>query len=206
MTRQRGKERKIRSAILMFFLIFISIFFELSAYAQEQYSKITELECENAKIQIKSECLTGNILPFSSKIYPYCISQEILFTNINTKQVIKRNASGILTKESYGGKRLNALAVSAACIKGSSDNYLIINYYNGGNCSCCEWDEIINLQGSLLASNGCGENDSKNIKADEWDRIKQLNSQKFDKVYKKLGLPISWPKSLFIEINLKPNK
>jgi hypothetical protein len=125
------------------------------------------------------------------KIFPFCISQEILLISANDARTIRIPTSAKLTKTDFEPLPiLDALVWKIACVKGYKKSYLIIGYYNGGNCPECEWYEIFDLDGNKLAS-------TKEIKG---------SYENFKATCEELGLPQKWPSSLFIQVNLMKDK
>jgi len=171
-------------------LIILVLFpnFNLSC-AGDPYVKTTEIKCKDVKVQIKTECLDD-----TNKAFPNCISQNISFIDYKTGKSITIPSSGKLTKNSYDPIRiLDTLVSKLACVEGGNAIYLLIGYYNGGNCEECEWYEILDLSGKNLASSR---------------KIKGLKGkyENFNEAYKKFGLPEPWPRKFFVDINLSRNK
>jgi len=120
--------------------------------ATELSSKTNELICENVKVKITTKC-TGE----SNPIVPDCIEQYLLFIDQTTNKTVRRDTSGKLmsVRDARGksiGRYLDALATGWVCKKGISKPYLIVWYNTGGNCDECEWQEIFDLNGTVLAS------------------------------------------------------
>jgi hypothetical protein len=76
-----------------------------------------------------------------------------------------------------------------ACLKGRNETFVLIGYTRGGICSRCQWDEIFDLEGHMLASSEV----PPSAKKKEEERIKGA----FYKKYRALGLPMPWPDSSF---------
>ncbi len=153
------------------------IFLSGIAEAEELYTKSAEMICADTKVRVVTECYDD-----TDYTPPLCSKQQFQFTDNNTNKTITTPSAGRFSEE------FNELATSWACIKGRSQYYLLVRYNNGGNCSDCEWFEIVDLHGKKLAS----------------DRGKTSgNANKhFKNIYKKIGLPQSWPRSSFVRIPL----
>jgi hypothetical protein len=137
--------------ILVFSFITILIINTIT-FAAESNIKMNELICDNVKISIITKCVGE-----SNPVVPDCIEQYYLFTNQITKKTIKKDTSGKLAnvKDAKGktiGHYLDALATGWVCVKGKSKPYLIVWYNTGGNCDECEWQEILDLNGNMLAA------------------------------------------------------
>ncbi len=178
----------MRNYIYIFCIIFL--LFAENATAKEPYSKTSDLMCDGTKIQVITDCFTGNDLPRPYRPYPYCTSQRILFQNAKTGEIIENSTSGKLSKD----KSLDALATGILCANGAKGPYLIINYYSGGNCEECEWDEILTISGKKLASSRHGK------------YYPQGNYNEYLRKYKSLGLPKRIDRSAFVEIKVYPDR
>lgn len=147
--------------------------------ANKNYIKESYLSCNQITIHVKTKCLDND-----DNLFPSCLEQKIFF--------VDKNTNGAFSKiEKNSNIALDELAMSWACINGEKEQFLIIGYYNGGNCENCEWYEIFNLSGQKLAS-------SK-------DKLRNGKPDFFEKTYKKLGLPKHWPRESFVNIPLFKN-
>ena len=180
---KHGKKKIYIYFIVTLFFLFLN---RTYLYANGTYEKIAEIKCEDYTVKIITECLN-----IENKAFPFCVSQEILFVNVREDKILKKPASGVLVKDN-NKSILDALVSKIACVRGYKGSYLIIEYYNGGNCDACEWYEVFDLSGNRLTS-------SKN------DSIEGQN-QNSKKTYNELGLPKKWPRSLFMNVNLLKSK
>ncbi len=168
---------------LSVFLIFIS-----PVHGEGLYTQTDELSCGDVKVQAFTTCTSCSTVLTDSE----CTEQHFLFINSNEEMSRKVTASGQL-KERYAahgkkmGKWLDALAGAWACLRGRHGSFVIIGYANGGNCPHCEWYEIFDLKGHMLASSRVPTTATK--KGEE--RIRDA----FGRKYNALGLPMPWPDS-----------
>jgi lysozyme family protein len=186
------------NALLRVMTILFIVFLNVTiVFAKEPYTNKSEILCNDVKVQIQTTCFSGNDLPFPPNgPYPYCTSQKIFFTNIKTGEIFSKITSGELVNDASPDKLvfirpLDGLASGYACVKGNSDSYVLIEYYNGGNCEACEWHEIYTLRGEKLANSRHG----KGFRGGKYEHFKDT--------YKRLGLPKTWPRSSFVGINLR---
>ncbi len=155
--------------------IFIVLLFSLAgiAGAEELYSKSAKTVCGNTNVSVITECYAD------SDVLPSCTKQQFEFRTIGIS-----NPNTINTLGKPGDY---SLATAFACVKGKSQYYILINHNNGGNCEECEWSELFDLNGKKLTS----------------DRNAKDAYERFSKIYTKLGLPKTWPRSSFIDIPLR---
>jgi hypothetical protein len=181
----------LESAFVFLLVNMIILPIKTGAYAQQPYTKKVELICDNAKVELITNCNDDTIPSF-----PECTEQFFVFTDLKTGESITKRASGSikLVKDATGRpirKCLDALATSWACVKGETQLYLLVGYYTGGNCNECEWFEIYEPNGKSLS-----ESRGKNIKE---------YKEEFKRTYNHFGLPKTWPTSSFIYIKLSRN-
>ena len=84
----------------------------------------------------------------------------------------------LASEKSNAGQQLTFLAGSWGCAAGKSQEYLLVNFFNGGNCEQCERFEIVDLKGQRLTPDG----------------------KNFSRKYERLGLPKPFPKLRDIEL------
>ena len=145
-----------------------------ASYAQDSAYKST-LFCETTEITIATTCLTD-----SRPRFPNCQNQRIAFKDIRTGRIKIVNGSGELVVDKFrtGGMTLDGLAGGWACVKGTTKSYLVLEYFNGGNCDECEWYEIFAADGRKMTKN------------------ERQDSGVVDVVAKRLGFSKGWPKQL----------
>jgi len=158
------------------------------AISAEFYTKSVEIPCGSIKVTAFSKCTKGE----SRGKYDYCVEQKI-FIEKDGKSIALKMDGKLVENKTDDGKVLHtwldAEASSMACVTGSDQKkYLLIGYSNGGNCSACEWYNIMSLDGKELAS--------------DRGRDRKKANQSFNAVYKKLGLPDKWPRDKFVDIPL----
>lgn len=186
--KEEEKKNGIVQIYLFIILSFIMFLNQSYSYAGATYEKLTEINCSNTIVQVSTRCLDND-----QGSFPFCVKQELVFNNVTDAKTIRQPASGILVKNNYRSiDALDALISKIACVKGREKSYLLIQYYNGGNCDECEWNEIFDLAGNKLST-------SKKVKGLNNDDIV------FEKTYEELGLPKPWPRSSFINVNLLKN-
>lgn len=149
------------------YLIGISVLGILSCSSElfaleESYKTNAEFICGGKEIQI-----TTKYKVYSPNAIPNCEDQAITFKNIKTGKTIVTTSSG----QPYDEILDNTCADAYKCVKGKSQNYIVLLYRTGGNCEDCEWLGILDLKGNRVAI----------------DRGK-LNKTKFAKKWKSLGL------------------
>lgn len=131
----------------MRYLIVFLLFYN-KAYAIEHsdsYSTTAKITCNSTEITATTTCISGDLAG-----YPVCQTQEFGFHRENGKSITIK-AEGLLIKpESQEAEMLDYLASAWTCATGMNGIYLIVNYYNGGNCSECEFYEIYDLNGTKL--------------------------------------------------------
>jgi hypothetical protein len=101
------------------------------ALAEESYNKNAEMICADTKVRVITECYDD------SNILPACSKQEFEFMKNVEGTTIKKAASGKLEDDfdvNPPKKALDALASRLQCVRGKAQSYLIVMYYNGGNC------------------------------------------------------------------------
>ncbi len=127
-------------------LIFILSFCSVEAASGDQpYIKSAELLCDGTKVAVTTLCSDD-----SSLVYPKCQSQSLAFTNLATNKVVTTRSTQAITVKMFGSEMIDGLAGSWACLKGKNNTYLVVRFYNGGNCEECEWLEIYDLDGRNL--------------------------------------------------------
>jgi len=156
-------------------LFIVVVLYTFTAHAEQSYTKNAEMMCGDTKVNIITECYDD------SAILPHCTKQDIEF---KPKDINKN-----ITQATIGKEGDYFLATSWACVKGKSQAYLLINYNTGGNCEDCEWTELFDLHGKKMANNR-GKTTGK-------------ANKHFEKIYKQIGLPQSWPRSSFDHIPIK---
>ncbi len=158
--------------------------------AGDLYTAEDRLVCGDTEVRASTTCTSASDTVLSSE----CSEEYFVFSNSKEKVSRRISASGRL-RERYGnhgkwmGKWLDALASEWACLKGGKGSYILIYYANGGNCNRCEWYEIFDLHGNMLATDKVGPQATHN----EEERI----TKAFDKKYDALNLPMPWPHSSF---------
>jgi hypothetical protein len=176
---------KNRIYVAGIFIIALSSLFVANTEAGSIQQINNEISCDDAKVTIISDCDKYEPLSY----FPHCNRQNINIVKAGIDKTVK--ASGKLTSVRDGkgriiGRWLGAVISEVACAKGDQKHYLLVGYYNGGNCEKCEWYELYDLNGIRLAG-GNSRNEKKNFAA----------------TYKKIGMPQEWPSSLFKGINYK---
>lgn len=123
------------------------------------YTLKTEFTCGHINVEVNTHCIYEEDLP------PFCISdKQLIFlkTNGNVKQIVssspryKGEKNIFLDKEKVTGKEiLQYLIATINCYKSKFDNrwYIEFVYYRGGNCEQCEYYELYNEKGQLIAIN-----------------------------------------------------
>ena len=147
------------------------------SYAEESYTKTAEMVCGDTKVTVVTQCYDD------SHVLPSCSKQEFQFVK-SGGAIITKAAAGKLEDDvdvSPPRKGLDALASQAQCVRGKSQSYLVVMYYNGGNCEKCEWAEILDLKGEKVST--------------DWPKTKK-SLENFDKAWKRLGLSESKPGGL----------
>jgi hypothetical protein len=148
---------------------------------QAAYAKKSQLTCKDVNVVLTTNCVSEN-----GRNVPDCQKQQFSFGNLKTGQIRIVEASGkLMIRDAATAKAtIDGLASSWACIKGHADSYVVVGYYNGGNCEQCEWYEIYSKEGQALTPNA------------RTDKIS------FTKAAEQLGLNENWSKNL-IDIPLK---
>lgn len=131
------------------------------AYAEQPYTRIAEMMCDNVKVKVTTECYQDD-----PPDMPLCSKQYFEFADRNTGESIVKPASGITSDDYYLASRLQ-------CMRGKTQSYLMVMYYNGGNCDKCEWAEIRDLTGKKVAT--------------DWPKTKKSMKQ-FDNAWDRFGL------------------
>lgn len=142
----------------------------------QYYIKESNLSCGSVDIRIVTKCFESQ-----NNLFPACFEQNVSFID-NKNDVI------LSTIERPGEVALAELAMSWACVTGKNEQFLLIGYYNGGNCEDCEWYELFDLSGHKLASSN--------------NKLRDNGSDSFEHVHKKLRLPKIWPRESFVKIPL----
>jgi len=160
--------------------------------AQQPYTNTAELLCDGVKLQVLTQCADD-----PSPIFPDCTHQHLTFTKPGTDKVMTRSTTAKRVSVTdaqgqIGGWYLDALVNAWACVKGASQAFLLLRYSTGGNCETCEWIEIYDLAGDLLATSR-GEVTGNAYKH-------------FKSVYERLRLPKPWPRLAFVKIPLGREK
>lgn len=174
--------------VIVYLLFAVYLLASITVYAQQNYTTSAELFCDNVKVQVVTKCVDDSYLSF-----PFCVEQRFIFTDQKTNKTYNISASGKIVAQVDSrnrkiGEVLDYLAVSMASVKGKTKSYLLVRYYNGGNCGECEWYEIYDLNGSRLATSR--------------GKVTGIKYKNFENVYKQIGLPEQWPRLLFIDIPL----
>jgi hypothetical protein len=126
---------------LFLIFIFCNAFAE---NAHETQSATTKILCGNSEITVITTCgaeMLGG--------YPSCQAQDFIFYSKKTHFKVK--AAGLLIKPNKSEPALlDYVASDWACQTSQNINYIVVRYYNGGNCPECELYMTYNLQGQLL--------------------------------------------------------
>ena len=177
------------AAIFVRFLFALTILLFGSVVSASDTSTMEDrLVCKNTEVRVFTTCSTDPLAIFALE----CTEQYFLFVDVNKKTSTRISASGQL-KERYGaqgrkmGNWLDALALEWACLRGSNEAVVLIGYTRGGICSRCQWYEIFDREGRMLASSKV----PPLAKKKEEERINEA----FYKKYDALGLPMPWPDS-----------
>jgi len=185
----------IKIPIIIFvgiFLLATTILFPVNGVAESKlFTTTDELSCSDVKVQVITTCTEDTRQDWPSGL---CTDQHFLFKDkrtgkTNTVKGLNEyidNQVNADTQSKRTNKWLSGVAYSWACVKGRERSYIIIMYSTGGNCEVCEWAAIYNLEGKMLVSDQ-GKPIEKGIKH-------------FRTVYKKIGLPVKWPRSSFLHI------
>ncbi|WP_298438897.1 hypothetical protein [Geobacter sp.] len=167
------KAKHVAMILSLTALLLISNFSGYAVAQTQTYSRKGTLNCGKAIIEITSSCLDINTN------FPMCSEQKItIIDKITNKTTTTNTSSDSYIDEALtgykGGKLLDGLATSWQCANGKENKaYLVLDFANGGNCEYCEWTEIYDLSGKIIAS-------TKNKK----------NRGKFDKNTQKLKIKV----------------
>jgi hypothetical protein len=178
----------VRSVLAITLLRFATV-----CYAGDLATVEERLVCGNTEVRVFTTCGSKPEADF----FMECTEQHFLFADRDGKVLARVRGSGQLRQRLRDdgkdmGTWLNGLAVDWACLRGRNSSVVLISYSSRGNCSGCEWDEILDLKGHRLASSEV----PPRVKEKEEERI----GKAFDKTYDALGLPMPWPYSLFQRI------
>lgn len=72
------KNNKLR-IVAMILLSTIILLVGITTYAEQLYTKSTELGCDNMKVQVVTKCMDNSSLHF-----PFCIDQKFIFIEQKT--------------------------------------------------------------------------------------------------------------------------
>jgi hypothetical protein len=164
-------------------LLFASI-----CYAGDLATVEDRFVCGNTEVRVFTTCGSDPEADF----YMECTEQHFLFVDRDGKVLARVPGSARLSQRDDGkdmGTWLDFLARDWACLKGRNSPFVVIRYWNGGNCSRCDWDEIFDLKGHRLATSEV----PPWVNEKEEERI----GKAFYKKYDALGLPMPWPHSSF---------
>lgn len=135
--------RSIEMNLWFFFLIFIFCN-AIAENAREIRSATTKMQCGNSEVTVVTICGAEMLGGF-----PSCQEQDFIF--YNNEKPFKIKAAGFLIKANKSEPRLlDYVASDWACQASPDGNYIVVRYYNGGNCLECELHMIYNLQGKVL--------------------------------------------------------
>jgi hypothetical protein len=171
--------------------LFAILIFVTTTFAGDLSTMEDRLSCGTTEVRAFTTCRVTPTSVFDSE----CAEQYLLFANSKTGTSVKVPASGQLRERrgAHGknmGTWLDALACEWGCLKGRANRTLVlIEYWNGGICDECEWDEIFDLEGHRLATSKV----PFRTKEKEARRIRDT----FYKKYRELGLPMPWPETSF---------
>lgn len=156
-----GEKTGFNIAKCLFIFITIPIFPLYNSFASaEPYKTETKIDCDSIELKVITHCLEN------TQLSPACISSEqhFIFKDKKNGTEIKKQSSSPKFKgsqyvflEEYkniiGDKPiLQYLATSIACFKGKEDHYLEVGYYRGGNCDQCEYSELYDFKGNIIAT------------------------------------------------------
>jgi hypothetical protein len=133
--------------VLWFFcLVFISGGVFAESFREIQ-SATTKILCGGSEITVVTTCSAEMLGGF-----PSCQEQDFLFHSKGVSFKVK--AAGFLIKPKKSEPRLlDYIASDLACQvnpMSSDENYIVVRYYNGGNCLECELYVVYDLQGNVL--------------------------------------------------------
>lgn len=113
----------------------------------QSYVKTSEILCGSTKVTITTSCSDDSYKP-----YPTCQKQVFQFElqSLKTKKAVVSPQVSLAKPIGAKESSLDGLASSWACAEGKDQSYVVITFYNGGNCDECEWVEAYDLSGTLL--------------------------------------------------------
>lgn len=141
-------------------------------------TKSASMECGGSRITIVSEC---RVMKHSR--LPICERQTLTVRDGKTGKERSFDSTARLKDGTVDG-----VTDQWACVAGTDRDYILLWSNNGGNCPECEWLDIVDLDGSLLARGRTASGRS--------------NESEYQRMYKKLGLPEEFPERAFTPIPL----
>jgi hypothetical protein len=178
---------------IVFVLVLFSCVLTGTVNGKDLFTSVDEMACSDVEVKVFTECPPeDNIIPLSE-----CARQHFVFLNKTTGTSVEVECSGKNVAHSGPdgrsmGNYLDALAVSWACVRGTKGSYLLVTYQSGGTHG--EWVEIYSLEGRCLASD--------RIRCERTDSQGRRRINRFEKTYRRLGLPAPWPYDAFKHIRL----
>jgi len=180
----------MESALVRFLSALTILLFGSIVSASDLYTAQDRLVCKNTEVRAFTTCTSDSTVAMDAE----CTEQHFLFADRDGKVLARVPGSARLSQRLRDdgkdmGTWLDALARDWACLKGRNSPFVVITYWNGGNCSRCDWDEIFDLKGHRLATSEV----PPWVNEKEEERI----GKAFYKKYDALGLPMPWPHSSF---------
>ena len=148
-------------------LVFVLVILQEQSWSEDNrrdYTVQTDFSCGGVDVKVITHCI------YKEKEYLPCLSdyQNIIIGN---KKIV---SSSTLLK-------LDHLISEIACYKSNNNKWFIELYYsNLGNCPMCEYYELYDVNGNLVATDR-----GKFRVIYKHDSIKVIESKNFNKVFKK---------------------
>jgi len=183
-------DETFKTALVRFVFAITLVLFASVCYASDLATVEDRLVCGNTEVRVFTTCGSKP----EADLFMECTEQHFLFVDRGGKILARVPGSARLSQRLRDdgkdmGTWLDALARGWACLKGRNSSFVVITYWNGGNCSRCEWYEIFDLKGHRLATS----------EVPPWvsEKKEERIGKAFGKKYDALGLPMPWPHSSF---------
>lgn len=130
--------------MLLRYIKYLLLFIVFSNACASDRSQImtTNIICDSTEITAVTSCTSDKLAG-----YPTCQSQEFIFHEKSGKSTSIKSEGLLIKPEDLKVEMLDYIASDWACESGLKSKYLVVRYYNGGNCSECEFHMIYDLNG-----------------------------------------------------------
>jgi len=130
----------------LLFMLCSAFFLLPAAWAQKNYETTYKLTCGPTEVTLINTCtmLDGTD--------PFCSRQEMEFFNTKTKKIAKQVYFPRWSKLYW----TQGFVAGLACMKNSSNYFIIAESTNYASCHVCVWDDIFDMNGKYLGSNRKG--------------------------------------------------